>query len=269
MPVRRINGINLSYEEHGTGAPVLMVPGTGARGTIFRAHQVPALIKMGFGVVTLDNRGVPPTDRCDQGFTIDDLIADAAALMETLDSGPWRVVGFSMGAIVAQELILARPELVAQAVLMATRGRTDALSAAHTAAELELLDLGIKVPARYEAVVRAYQGFSRDTLRDEYAVRNWLDLFEISIENSAPSRSQLEIDQIPDRRADYRRITVETMVLAFSEDLLTPPYLCREVADAIPDATFREISGCGHFGYVEDPYAVNSAIIEFFEGARP
>jgi pimeloyl-ACP methyl ester carboxylesterase len=269
MPVRKINGINLSYEEVGTGDPVLLIPGTGARGTIFRAHQVSALVQAGFRAVMLDNRGMAPTNGYQEDFTIDDMVDDVAGLIESLAAGPCRVVGFSMGALVAQELLLARPDLVTQAVLMATRGRTDALSAAYTAAQLEVLDRGIKTPPLYEASVRIYQGFSRRTMRDEQAVRNWLDLFEMSIEGSSVSRSQLKIDQIPDRLAHYRRITTDTLVLAFSEDVMAPPYLGREVADAIQGATFREISGCGHFGYVEAPDAVNTAIINFFAGDRP
>jgi pimeloyl-ACP methyl ester carboxylesterase len=268
MAIRRINRINLSFEEHGTGDPVVLIPGTGARGSVFRAHQVPALVGAGFRAITLDNRGVPPTDRCEEGFTLQDLVADTAGLIEAVAGGPCRVVGFSMGAVVLQELLLARPGLVSQAVLIATRGRTDALSAANTAAELEVLDTGVKLPSRYEAAVRVYQGFSRRTRRDEQAVRNWLDLFEMSLENSSPSRSQLELDQIPDRLADYRRITTDTLVVAFDEDVLTPPHLCREVADAIPGSAYREIAGCGHFGYVEEPDAVNSAIIDFFRGGR-
>jgi pimeloyl-ACP methyl ester carboxylesterase len=263
MPVRRINGVNLSYEVHGTGEPVLLLPGTGARGTIFRAHQVPALAAAGFQAVTVDNRGVPPTDRCEEGFTLGDLVRDTAGLIETL-AVPCRIVGFSMGAIVVQELLVARPELVRQAVLMATRARTDALSAAQAAAELTMLDSGLRLPPRYEAIIRMYQGFASRTRRDDQMVRDWLDLFEMSIDAARPSRAQLAIDQIPDRRAAYRQITTETLVLAFGEDLLTPPSMCREVADSIPGARYHEIPGCGHFGYVEEPQQVNSAIIEFF-----
>jgi pimeloyl-ACP methyl ester carboxylesterase len=264
MPIRRINDINLSFETYGTGETVLLIPGTDARGTIFKAHQVPALLAAGFRAVTVDNRGVAPSDLCEQGFTLADLVADAAGLIEHLGCGPCRVAGFSMGALVVQELLLARPDLVSRAVLMATRGRTDPLGAAHLEGELELLDRGTKLPARYAATTRVYQGFAAQTLADEETVRNWLDLFEMSIESSTPSRAQLLLDRIPDRRDAYRAITVPTMVLAFGGDLLTPPHLGREVADAIPGSEFRVVGGCGHFGFVEQADDVNSALIDFF-----
>src|SRR5690348_16182977 len=105
MPVARINGVNLSYQVHGRGPAVLLIPGTGARGGIFRAHQVPALVAAGFRAITVDNRCVPPSDVCAEGFTLDDLVRDAAGLITALDIGPCRVVGFSLGAMVTQELL--------------------------------------------------------------------------------------------------------------------------------------------------------------------
>jgi pimeloyl-ACP methyl ester carboxylesterase len=266
MPVRQLNGISLNYEEYGAGEPVVFLPGSGTRGTVFRSHQVPALVAAGYRVITLDTRGVAPSDPCEQGYQLSDLVADAAALIETVCGGRCRIVGYSMGALVVQELLLEHPGLVTAAVLMATRGRTDELSAANTAAELELLEAGVKLPPAYQAVVRMFQGFSPRTLRDGRVVRDWLDLFELSATADTASRSQLELDRIPDRRPAYRAIRTPTLVLAFADDLLTCPELCREVADAIPGSRYQEIPDAGHFGYVEAPDAVNTAIIEFFRG---
>lgn len=192
------------------------------------------------------------------------MVADTAALIEHLGAGPCRVVGFSMGAIIVQELLLARPDLVRQAVLMATRGRSDALSEAVTEAELEVLDSKTTLPPRYEAVVRVMQGFSPRTLRQEQTVRDWLDIFEMAPPSSAMSRSQLQLDMLPDRLARYRDIRTDCLVLAFADDLITQPHLCREVADAIPGGVYREIPDCGHYGFIEDPAEVNAAIVGFF-----
>jgi pimeloyl-ACP methyl ester carboxylesterase len=45
------------------------------------------------------------------------------------------------------------------------------------------------------------------------------------------------------------------------------PRLCREVADNIPGATYQEIAQCGHYGYLEKPDAVNSALVAYFATA--
>jgi pimeloyl-ACP methyl ester carboxylesterase len=267
MPISRINGINLSFEESGAGDPVVLIAGTGTRGGVWKTHQVPALTEAGFRVITVDNRGVPPTDVCEKGFTLEDMVADTVGLIEFLEIDPCRIMGFSLGAIIVQEVLLARPELIKQAVLMATRGRNDVLNAAMSKAELELFDSGIELPSRYEALMRVMQGFSPRTLNNEQVIRDWLDIFEMSSMGSSPSRSQLAIDMIPNRLESYRHVKTDCLVLAFKDDLMVPPYLCREVADHIPGSKYQEIAGCGHYGYIEEPAAVNSSLIDFFRDA--
>ena len=66
------------------------------------------------------------------------MVADTAALIEKLDAAPVRIVAVSMGAFLAQELMVARPDLVSAAVLMATRGRHDRTRDFFRAAEREL-----------------------------------------------------------------------------------------------------------------------------------
>jgi pimeloyl-ACP methyl ester carboxylesterase len=269
MPVAMINGINLSFDDYGSGEPVLLIGGSGARGGIWKTHQVPALTRMGFRVITVDSRGVPPSDICEEGFSIHDMVADTVALIKYLEIEPCRVVGTSLGAVVTQEAVLSHPGLFKQAVMMATRGRNDVLSAAASAAEVELFDSGVKLPPRYEAVQRVMLGFSRRTLQDEQVVRDWLDLFEMSPASSSLSKSQLLLDIMPNRLTDYRGIAVPSLILAFADDLITPPAACREVADHIPGSVYKEIAECGHYGYLEDPGAVNGSIIEFFRGGKP
>jgi pimeloyl-ACP methyl ester carboxylesterase len=76
---------------------------------------------------------------------------------------------------------------------------------------------------------------------------------------------QAWIDTEQDRRADLRRITAPCRVIAFTDDVVCPPHLGAEVADAIPNCDLVEIPGCGHLGYLERPEPVNAAIVEFFE----
>jgi pimeloyl-ACP methyl ester carboxylesterase len=264
MAVARINGINLSHDSYGSGAPVLLVTGTGAPGRMWRTHQVPALRAAGYRVITMDNRGIPPTDLCPGGFTLDDMVADVAGLIEFLGVGPCRVVGFSLGAIIVQELLLARPELVSQAVLLATAGRADAFSAELSSAEIELCDSGVKLPSRYAAVVAAMQNLSPRTLSDPDKLRDWLDIFELSAVDLAAIRPQLGLQIIPDRRPHYRKISCPCLVVGFGDDVIVRPHLAREVAESIPGALYREIADCGHFGYLERPDEVNAAMVSFF-----
>src|SRR5207245_11310697 len=69
-----------------------------------------------------------------------------------------------------------------------------------------------------------------------------------------------------DRLEALAGVTVPGTVVAFEHDMLTPPSLCREVADAIKDCRYVEILGTGHFGTVENPEPVNAALLEAFAG---
>ena len=126
--------INLAYDDRGSGDPVLFIAGRGGAGRTWHLHQVPAFQRAGYRVITFDNRGIGATENAG-GFTTETMVADTAALIEELVGGPVRVVGVSMGSFIAQELMLARPELVSQAVLMATRGRHDRTRAFFNRAE--------------------------------------------------------------------------------------------------------------------------------------
>ncbi|MFD7551830.1 alpha/beta fold hydrolase [Streptomyces sp. NPDC059578] len=269
MPRARINGIDLGFDVHGAGEPVVLVAGTGSPGRIWRTHQVPALKAAGHQVITLDNRGLAPDEPGHRDFTLDDMVADVAGLIEHLGAGPCRVLGHSLGGIVVQELLVARPELVRQAVLVASSGRTDEVIRAMAAADLALADSGITLPPAYAAFVAALQNLSPQTLNDPEQVRDWLGVFEMTSVDLSSVRGQLAVDQIPDRLSAYRSIRRPCLVVAFQDDLVIRPHLSREVADAVPGALYRELPGCGHYGYLEQPDALNSVVIDFFAGRLP
>lgn len=268
MPTTRINGRSLTYEEHGTadGPPVVLVAGTGAPGRVWRAHQVPALRRAGHRVITFDNRGLGPEPAGTGSFTLDDLAADVAGLVEHLGAGPCSLVGHSLGAMIVQETVLARPELVDRAVLMASGGRTDTWIAATAAADLALADGDVRLPPEVAAHRQALQNLSPRTLEDENRLADWLSLFELTLPDLASIRGQLGLDLIPDRRAAYRRITRPCLAIAFADDVVVRPYLTRELAAAIPECGYAEIPDCGHFGYLERPDAVNAELLGYLKG---
>lgn len=261
-----VNGITLYFDEYGSGEPVVLITGSGATGQMWTPHQMPALREAGYRVITVENRGMPPSDLCQDGFTLDDMVADTAALIQKLRLGPCRMVGFSLGAMITQELLLAYPGLVTQAVLMATRGRTDAMRAAMSAANSEFLASGIALPRAYAAVVHATRFLSPRTHGDDQRIRDWLDLFEVSLVPPSINSAQHDLDLVEDRLEEYRKISCECLVIAFHDDLIAPPHLCREVAEHIPDCGYEELAGCGHYGHLEEPDLVNSAILGFFQG---
>jgi pimeloyl-ACP methyl ester carboxylesterase len=265
MPYVSTNGIRLAYERTGRGERVLLIMGQAAGGNVWSMYQVPALKSAGYEVITFDNRGVPPSDVPPGDYSLADLVADTAGLIEALDAGPCRLVGTSLGALVATELAVSRPDLVSCCVLMAVRARSDAVRHAVSAGERALARGGIQLPAAYEASVGVLQMFSPATLNDDAAISGWLDIYEMSAARRAAASGQDAIDLTSDRRDALRAVPVPCRVIAFSDDLMCPPHLCAEVAEVIPDCDYVEIGSCGHLGYLERPDEVDSATIEFLD----
>lgn len=203
MPYVNANGVRLAYERSGRGENVLLVMGSGAAGHVWTMHQTPALHRAGYGTVVFDNRGISPSDvppgkysgRHGGGYQ---------GLIEALDLAPCRIVGLSMGALIAQELAIDHPQLVRSAVLIATKARSDAARRAQAAADIALLESGVRVPAEFEAGMTVLQMLSPATLNDDKAVSTWLSVFELSHAKQRPASGQAWIDTSVDRRAALR-----------------------------------------------------------------
>lgn len=265
MPLATINGIQLNYQVKGSGDLVVLIMGTGSPGRVWDLHQVPALVAAGYRVCTFDNRGIAPTDECADGITIEDLVADTAALIAHL-GGPAHVVGTSLGARVAQELALARPDLVRKAVFLAAHGRRDTLQKTLSEGERELDRKGITLPTEYRAAITAVLNLSPASMVDQMAAQDWLDIFAFSKADTTPGvRAQRNLDDFGDRLAAYGRITVPCLSVGFADDRLVPANLAAEVGKAIPGAEYLELPDCGHYGYLERPEAVNAAILDFLK----
>lgn len=263
MPVTALNGVQISYEVTGSGSLVLLIMGSGSPGRVWRTHQAPALVKAGFRVATVDNRGIAPSSESAFGITMPDLVGDAAALIEHLGA-PAHVVGTSMGSRVVAELCLARPELLGKAVMFAATARPDPVAASLNRGEQALYDKGIELPPEYAAAIKAMLNLSPHTLDDTGKAQEWLDIFEFtSGKGTAGTRAQLGMDRSQDRRAAYAAIRVPSLVVGFADDRMVAPRLCREVAEAIPAARYLEIERCGHYGYLERPEEVNRVLIDF------
>jgi pimeloyl-ACP methyl ester carboxylesterase len=257
--------VNLAYDDRGRGKPVLFIAGRGGAGRTWHLHQVPEFLRAGYRCITFDNRGIGATENAD-GFTTDTMVADTAALIEKLDIAPVHIVAVSMGAFIAQELMVNRPELVGAAVLMATRGRHDRIRDFFRAAELELAESGVAVPPAYDAKVRLLESFSPKTLNDDLAVRDWIDMFTMWPTKPTPGiKNQLSVAPEGNRLSAYRSITTPVLVIGFQDDVVLPAHLGREVADAIPNGRYLEIPHAGHLGFIERPQVVNAAALQFLD----
>lgn len=116
MPIIHVNGIDLYYESHGAGDPVLLVHGLGSS-TLDWEAQV-AVLARHHRVITFDVRGHGRSAKPKQRYSVALFAEDTAALIRALDLGPMHVVGISMGGMIAFQLAVTAPELVRSLVIV-------------------------------------------------------------------------------------------------------------------------------------------------------
>jgi non-heme chloroperoxidase len=88
--------IDLYYEDHGSGAPIVLIHGYPLSGRAWD-KQIPVLLDAGERVITYDRRGFGKSSQPSFGYDYDTFAADLAALMDELDLHDATLVGHSMG----------------------------------------------------------------------------------------------------------------------------------------------------------------------------
>jgi len=238
----RVGDITVAVQEYGEGDPLLIINGT-SQSLGFWAELAPAWASR-YRVVTYDLRGMGGSERGSGAITVASLAADALGLLEALGIDRAHVLGYSLGSAVAQELALAAPERVAPLVLYCTWGRTDGFQRA--------MLTGLAHPWRtgdLEAALGALGVAFSPQLLDDPAfgelIQQMLPLFPSTEQQIRTTAEQWDADLAHDTLDRLGSITAPTLVVAGEQDLLTPPWHGRQVADAIPGARLEMFTGPG------------------------
>ncbi len=116
MPTITANGVNLYYERHGRGRPLLLIHGLGSS-TRDWEYQVPAFAEE-YEVILCDVRGHGRSDKPPGPYSVPLFAADVLSLMRYLDILPAHVVGISMGGMIAFQMAADAPEALRSMVIV-------------------------------------------------------------------------------------------------------------------------------------------------------
>ena len=249
MPTLRLDEVTVAYEQFGEGPDIVWVSGGGGLGSTWHEYQIP-YFEGSFRNTTFDNRGIGKTVcHAPPPWSIADLAADAAGLIEAVCDPPVAVVGLSMGALIGQQLALDRPELLRCVVAMGTAARSVGFLDDWMRAEVQLRREGKTIEGMFALTHNVAFRYPASVLGDE---EKWATIKRrmTDAERSAAAETSL-IDQWEaciefDCLERLPECTVPLHVVAFAEDLQTPPALCREVADAAPTAEYHLFEGMAH-----------------------
>ena len=113
------DGLKLRYEIRGSGEPVALIMGFSGSGRGW-GEAFLKLMEARFKIFVIDNRGTGESDKPDTEFTLRDMAADIAAVLDHAKTPRAHIFGISMGGMIAQEFALAYPERTRGLVLGCT-----------------------------------------------------------------------------------------------------------------------------------------------------
>lgn len=258
------DGVGLDVECQGSGAPFLMVHGfTGARDD-FTDHL--SRLAEHATVVTFDHRGHGRSDHPADvsAYSLDRLARDALAVADALDLGRFRLLGHSMGGMVARRLVLAHPDRVDGLVLMGTSpGPPSDIDPelAEIAAQLALEDMTALREILDEANVLGSEADQRVRRErpgyEELCAWRWAHM-------SPHGYAGLLRDIVhqPDQLDAMRSISCPTLVIAGEQDT-TFLVDARRIAGVVPDGRLVVVPDAGHSPQFESPDAYFEAVDGF------
>jgi pimeloyl-ACP methyl ester carboxylesterase len=267
MPTLPINGVDLAYDEAGSGAPLLLLH-AGIADRRMWDDVMPALSER-FRVVRCDLRGFGETPLPDGPFVY---AADVVSLLDALDIGRAHVIGVSMGGHVALDVAIAHPERVDRLVLVGSGidgwQHDEALIAAWEQ-EAEAFDGGDLDEAAWISVRTWLDGPTRgDDAVDASLRRRVFEMQRLTYDHETPEATGGWLT--PSRRKRLGDVRASTLVLVGALDQPGFGRIARVLATEIPDAGFEGLPGVAHAPPMEDPAGFLEAVLPFLseDGAK-
>jgi 3-oxoadipate enol-lactonase len=263
MPIANVGDINLYYEVHGKGEPLILIQGfkANSKGWVFvqdklaREHRV----------ILFDNRGSGRSDKPEIPYTTKMIAADVAGLLDILGIGAANVFGLSMGGMIAQEFALNYPDRLNNLILGATScggsravPPTPELMAFLFDPELAKMSVENRVRATFAWI------WSKEFMENNPAVVE--QSVAAACEDPIPIHAIVSQQNVLMTHDTYDRlpdIKAPTLIIAGSVDRMVPHENSRILASRIPNAELAIIENAEHDFFSYPPEQAIRIMLDF------
>lgn len=264
MPKIKVGDINIHYEIHGEGPPLIMIMGLSANIDWWHPYVIEQFSKH-FKTVTFDNRGAGRTDKPAIDYSIKIFADDTVGLMDALGIKKAHLLGVSMGGIIGQEIALSYPEKVDKLVLVSTTcGGPNSVPVPPETLQIML--------SREEVTVEERMRQTVDLLYPEEYRENNPEIMEEAVRRLmiAPIpldayMRQLQAASQFDSYDGLQNIKAPTIVLTGKKDILLPWENSKILAERIPGAKLVTFEESGHGMLSQNAEEFVQAVIEFLK----
>jgi pimeloyl-ACP methyl ester carboxylesterase len=267
MPSLQSNGVNLYYEEHGSGDPLILIMGFTVS-SIGWHWNIPAFARS-FRTIVFDNRGVGQSDKPDEPYSMAMFADDTAGVLDTLGIDQAHVFGISMGGMIAQEFALRYPQRVKTLVLGCTHCGGPQAVLSQDPDVLNMLGNIESVDVQQAAITMTKVAVTPWFMQRRMDVL--LQLNQLSMQHPTPKHGMVRQMQAIQGHDTYERlpqITSPTLVLTGKEDGLVPPENSVTLARRIPNADLSILSNASHLFNIELPDTTAEIVQGFIHRQR-
>lgn len=269
MPTLKVGDINIYYEIHGEGEPLVLIMGYGANSRWWDP-QIP-VFSQEYRVIAFDNRGTGQSDKPDIPYTMEMMEEDTVGLLEAIGIDAAHVFGASMGGMIAQEFALRHPDKVISLILACTTpGGRNAVMPDEEAMTF-LFDHERRKALTLEEQARELLPFLFSQEFIEENPKRMDELIAGILEYVTPLHGyQRQGEAIMGFNAYGRlpEIKAPTLVMAGTADRLIPVENSRIIASRIPGAELVIFENMGHGFLGEAVEEANKAVLDFLRRHR-
>ena len=269
MATVKVGDINIYYEVHGEGEPLLLIMGYGANSRWWDP-QIP-VFSQEYQVIAFDNRGTGQSDKPDIPYTMEMMEEDTVGLLEAIGINAAHVFGVSMGGMIAQEFALRYPHKVMSLILACTTpGGRNAVMPDEEAMTF-LFDMGRMKDMTLEEQARELLPFLFTKEFIDKSPKLIDELIAGILEYVTPLHGYQRQGEAIMRFNAYERlpeIKAPTLVMAGTADRLIPVENSRIIASRIPGAELVIFENMGHGFLGEVLEEANKAVLDFLRRHR-
>ena len=262
MPIAKLDHINLYYEIHGRGEPLLMLTDLGD--DIQTWQFIISNLSKHFQLILFDNRGSGRSDTPNNEYSIKQFAEDSIALLEFLNIPKVHLLGHGMGGFIAQEIAIQHPERVLKLVLECTSPYSAIRNNQLYRVFEELIEKDLDKSLWYKSYY--YWIYSHKFLEDSEFI-DALIQFNLNYpyaQNKIGFKRQIEAAAVFDSRTRLSKITAETLVIIGEEDILIRAKDAEKLYQGITMASYPVfIENCAHSIHNEDPKTFVHTILAF------
>lgn len=259
-----VNGASLYYEDQGSGPPIVFAHGLLLSGRMFDAQV--QVLRDRYRCITLDFRGQGRSEVTRDGYEMDSLTEDLAALIRALDAAPCHFVGLSMGGMAGVRLAARHPDLVLSLMLLNTSAEAESVfnHVKYRLMNVTAYWLGLEAVAPLVGPVLFGRSFAKDPSRA--ALREEIRREMLTRDRIGITKAVRGVFTRTDLTGLLERITVPTLVLTGDQDVATPVGRAERIVAGVEGARLVVIEGAGHSSTIEAPEAVSAALEVFLSG---